>query len=66
MAIFAYITDGGEKSIYLWRGHAAAYVSGENIYVWNGKHLGWFVGGILFDLHGNRVGSLGENCPYAL
>ncbi len=62
----AYIADDGDNSIYLWSGHAVAYVSGENIYGWNGKHLGWFVGGVLYDVHGNRVGSIGEKCPYSL
>jgi hypothetical protein len=62
----AYIADDGENSIYLWRGHAVAYVSGENIYGWNGKQLGWFVGGVLYDMDGHRVGSFGEKCPYAL
>lgn len=62
----AYIADDGDSSIYLWRGQAVVYISGENIYGWNGKHLGWFVDGILYDLHGCRVGSIGERCPYAL
>lgn len=62
----AYIADDGENSIYLWSGHAVAYVDGENLYGWNGKHLGWFFAGVLYDLHGHRVGSIGEKCPYAL
>ncbi|WP_460090641.1 4-fold beta flower protein [Pseudomonas sp. S2_E02] len=62
----AYIADDGDKSIYLWKGHAVAYISEEKIYGWNGKHLGWFVNGVLFDLRGHRVGSIGENCPRAL
>lgn len=62
----AYIADDNENSIYLWSGHAVAYLDGENIYGWNGHHLGWFVGGVLYDLHGLRVGSIGEKCPYGL
>jgi hypothetical protein len=38
----------------------------KKIYGSNGKHLGWFVNGVLFDLRGHRVGSIGEKCPRAL
>lgn len=61
----AYIADDSEHSIYLWAGHAVAYVDGDNIYGWNGKHLGWFVGGVLYNLQGFRIGSVQEKCPYA-
>lgn len=62
----AYVADDGENSIYLWDGHAVAYFDGETVHGWNGKHLGWYVGGVLYDLHGRRVGSIGEKCPFAL
>jgi len=59
----AYIADDQWKSIYLWRGHAVAYLQDEKIYGWNGKHLGWLVDGILYDLAGRRTGFLRERCP---
>ena len=62
----AYIADDGEHSIYLWDGHAVAYVDGKSVHGWNGKHLGWFVDGVLYNPHGGRVGSIGEKCPYAV
>lgn len=62
----AYIADDGESSIYLWNGHAVAYLVGENLYGWNGKHLGWFSGGVLHDLRGYCVGSVGEKSSSAL
>ena len=61
----AYIADDGENSIYLWSGHAVAYIDGENVYGWNGKHLGWFVDGIIYNIRGRRVGSIREKCPFA-
>ena len=61
----AYIADDGENSVYLWSGHAVAYVVGELVYGWNGRHLGWFVDGVVYDLQGQRVGSVRERCPYA-
>jgi len=61
----AYIVDDGENSIYLWSGHAVAYIVNENVYGWNGHHLGWFIDGVIYDLHGRNVGSIQEKCPYA-
>ena len=61
----AYIADDGENSIYLWSGHAVAYIVNENVYGWNGHHLGWFIDGVIYDLHGRNVGSIQEKCPYA-
>jgi hypothetical protein len=60
----AYIAEGNEQSIYLWSGHAVAYLVEENVYGWNGQHLGWFVSGVLHDLQGFRVGSIGAKCLY--
>ncbi|WP_423143225.1 4-fold beta flower protein [Pseudomonas chlororaphis] len=53
-------------SIYLWSGHAVAYISGENLHGWNGRHIGWFVNGVFYNRLGHRVGSIGSKCPYAL
>ena len=61
----AYIAGDDEHSIYLWSGHAVAYLVDENLYGWNGRHLGWFVDGVLYDLRGHRVGSVREKCPSA-
>lgn len=59
----AYIADDREHSIYLWDGHAVAYLLDEKIYGWNGHHLGWLSGGIAYDTHGYRVGSVKDKCP---
>ena len=61
----AYIADDSENSIYLWSGHAVAYIVNENVYGWNGHHLGWFVDGIIYNIHGHKVGSIQEECPSA-
>lgn len=61
----AYIADDEGRSIYLWSGHAVAYISRENVYGWNGNHLGWFVGGIIYDLKGLRVGFIQNKSPAA-
>ncbi|MFH6566285.1 4-fold beta flower protein [Pseudomonas kulmbachensis] len=53
-------------SIYLWSGHAVAYVVEENLYGWNGQHTGWFVNGVLYNRRGQRAGSIGGKCPCAL
>ena len=60
----AYIAEDGEHTIYLWKGHAVAYVDHETIFGWNGKHIGWFIAGVVHDLHGRRVGSIASECPY--
>lgn len=62
----AYIADDNEMSIYLWSGHAVAYIVGENLYGWNGQHIGWFVNGVLYNRRGQRAGSIGSKCPFAL
>ena len=59
----AYIADDGERSIYLWNGHAVAYIDDRlNCHGWNGQHLGWVEDGILFDHQGRRVGYLKATC----
>jgi hypothetical protein len=60
----AYIAEDNERSIYLWSGHAVAYLVNETLYGWNGKHLGWFASGVMCNLKGERVGSVREKCPY--
>src|SRR5580704_6983318 len=62
----AYFEDEGERVIYLWNGHAVAYLAGDKIYGWNGNHIGWYSEGIVYDNIGQRVGSIGEKCPFAL
>lgn len=62
----AYVEDEGERLIYLWNGHAVAYLVEERLYGWNGHHLGWFSEGVMYDLRGQRVGSVGGKCPRAL
>ena len=53
----AYIALDDELTIYLWSGKAVAYLdrdsAGEfHVYGFNGKHIGWFVGGIIWDHDG--------------
>ncbi|MBV8665880.1 MAG: hypothetical protein JO269_05275 [Burkholderiaceae bacterium] len=62
----AYFEDEGGRLIYLWSGHAVAYLKGELVYGWNGQHIGWYVESVLYDTHGLRVGSLGDKCPFML
>lgn len=61
----AYIADDTEHSIYLWNGHAVAYIKEDVIHGWNGKHLGWFIDGIIYDTQGYRVSSIRNKCPVA-
>jgi hypothetical protein len=62
----AYLETDGERIIYLWGGHAVAYFVGDRIYGWNGNHLGWYSEGVVYDVRGQRVGSIGDKCPRAL
>ena len=39
----AYIDLLDQNSIYLWSGHAVAYVDNEALYGWNGRHIGWYL-----------------------
>src|SRR5215510_11508420 len=60
---------GEDLTIYLWSGSPVAYLkdddssSGFHVYGFNGKHLGWFIGGIIRDHHGDAVGGLKELAP---
>ena len=58
----AYITN--DLTIYLWTGETVAYLSeddeGFHVYGFNGKHLGWFVGGAVYDHNGKAVGAVAE------
>ena len=54
----AYIDLEDEMTIYLWSGKPVAYFDqdskgGFHVYGFNGKHLGWFVGGVVWDHEGN-------------
>jgi hypothetical protein len=54
----AYIAVDDEMTIYLWSGKPVAYLDrdsrdGFHVYGFNGKHLGWFVGGVVWDHEGN-------------
>ena len=63
----AYITDGYNQDIYLWNGHAVAYIfENEHVYGINGDHLGWFVQEIVFNNYGERVGFTSSTCPVTL
>jgi len=61
----AYIADDRE-TIYLWDGHAVAYLYEDKVYGCNGKHLGWFVDGIIYDLYELRAGFIKSKCPVAI
>jgi len=54
----AYIALDDELTIYLWSGKPVAYLDrdskgGYHVYGFNGKHLGWFVGDVVWDHEGN-------------
>ena len=60
----AYITDDYNQDIYLWNGHAVAYIfENEHVYGINGTHLGWFVQEIIFNNYGEKVGFTSSTCP---
>jgi hypothetical protein len=59
----AYIAE--DLTIYLWSGEPVAYLNedsdkGFHVYGFNGKHLGWFVGGAVYDHNGKAVGAVAE------
>ena len=63
----AYVTDDYNQDIYLWDGHAVAYVfEFEHIYGINGHHLGWFVQDIMYNDVGEMVGFTVSTCPVAV
>ena len=62
----AYIAINEDSTIYLWEGKPVAYLTQKttneyHVYGFNGKHLGWFVGGNLYDHDGNASCALKEN-----
>jgi len=59
----AYLDIDDENTIWMWEGHAVAYIEDNVIFGWNGEHLGWFIDQIIYDLNGYRVGYTGETCP---
>lgn len=62
----AYIVTEDDNTIYLWSGHAVAYLNERRIYGWKGKHLGWFIDGIVYDCLGHQVGFTKEKSPIAI
>ena len=60
----AYIADDPGKTVYLWSGHAVAYVDQEALVGWNGRQLGFFVRGRVYDARGRQAGSIAEECAY--
>lgn len=60
----AYIASDG-NTIYMWDGHAVAYLVDDKLYGWNGRHVGWFVNGVIFDSSGYRAGFNRSRCPVA-
>ena len=59
----AYISDAPTKAIYLWDGHAVAYLYDYHVYGYNGLHLGWFLDNIVYDSEGKRIGFTSTSCP---
>ena len=59
----AYIDFKEEPVIYLWNGHAVAYLSNQHVYGFNGKHLGWFEDGTVINHQGEKIGFTKRNCP---
>ncbi|MEJ7138559.1 4-fold beta flower protein [Amphibiibacter pelophylacis] len=55
----AYITQGPQRTIYLWGGLPVAYLLNEygrdSVVGFNGRHLGWFDNGTVRDVQGNIV-----------
>ena len=60
----AYIAEDG-KTIYLWDGHAVAYLFEDKVFGVNGKQLGWFDNGTIFDIFGLRSGFIRSKSPVA-
>ena len=59
----AYLDTDDEFTIWMWEGHAVAYLDGNVIYGWNGQHLGWYVDEIVYDLDGYQTGYTASTCP---
>lgn len=63
----AYVAMDYHETIFLWDGQAVAYLYEEDhVYGVNGRHLGWFIGDILYDQEGARVGFSSSTCPAAV
>ena len=63
----AYIAMDYHSAIFLWNGEAAAYLyESDHVYGINGRHLGWFIGEILYDQDGARIGFTSSTCPAAV
>lgn len=60
----AYLHDDYHGSIYLWDGHAVAYLFEDaHVYGFNGKHLGFFIDDVLYTNEGDRIGFTTVTCP---
>lgn len=59
----AYLHADYHGSIFLWDGHAVAYVDGEHVFGMNGKHLGWLISDVLYTNDGTRIGYTSATCP---
>jgi hypothetical protein len=59
----AYLSPENDNSIYIWDGHAVAYIIDELIYGWRGRHIGWFVKGVLYDLNVIKSGQSRKSVP---
>ena len=59
----AYIDFTEDPVIYLWNGHAVAYLSDNHVYGFNGKHLGWFENGVIINHGGEKIGFTKICCP---
>ncbi|MDB9822267.1 hypothetical protein OAC89_01025 [Deltaproteobacteria bacterium] len=63
----AYISSDYHETIYLWDGSPVAYLyEEEHVYGINGRHLGWFIGDILFDNNGKRIAFTSGSCPVTI
>ncbi|MCF8061378.1 MAG: hypothetical protein K9M82_02580 [Deltaproteobacteria bacterium] len=60
----AYLRDDYHGSVYLWDGHAVAYIH-EYVHVYgiNGRHLGWLIDDVLYTNEGERIGFTSLTCP---
>jgi hypothetical protein len=63
----AYKTDDYHETIYMWDGAPVAYLyDDQHVYGINGRHLGWFIGEILFTNDGMRIGFTANSCPVSV
>jgi hypothetical protein len=59
----AYLDDEDENTIWIWDGHAVAYLIETAIYGWNGEHIGWYISETIYDLQGHPTGYTSNTCP---